>query len=111
MLIWQFLLNLVTSNLRPILLSVAALLSVSSLYYGIGSYFERRAALLVIKHQADELKAQQNHCNRLTTNYLNKAKQLNQELRDEKYSIDSNPKVTSWSHQRLPTDIKRLLSK
>lgn len=110
MFILNIILSLITSNIRPILLAATALFSISGIYYGIASHFERRASIKIIQNQARELEVHRNRCNRLTTTYLLNNEKLNEELDNARYNINNNPKVATWSEQRLPAGIKRLLN-
>lgn len=111
MLILKILCSLITSNIRPILLAATAIFSVSGIYYGIASHFERRAAIKIIQNQTRELETHRNLCNRLTTTYLVNNEKLNEELDNARYQIDKNKNITAWSSQRLPASVERMLNK
>lgn len=110
MFILKIILELVASNIRPLIIAATVLFSVSGIYYGVATHFERRASIKIIQNQARELETHRNRCNRFTTTYLLNNEKLNEELDDARHKINNNKKMATWSEQRLPASVERMLN-
>ncbi len=109
MFVINFLLGFMSNNLRSVILIVTAFFSFGGIYYGINSFFERRAAMTIIKNQSHVIKEQRLRCNKNAREYLQANINLEEELSNVQHEINNNKNIDVWSSEPLPSSIKRLL--
>ncbi len=110
MFVLKILLGFMNNNIRGVILVVTALFSFSGIYYGINSFFDRRAAMTIIKNQSHVIKRQRLRCNQNARDYLQANNNLDEELNNVQHEINNNKNIEHWSHEPLPSSIKRLLT-
>ena len=110
MFVFKILLGFISNNIRGVILVVTALFSFSGIYYGINSFFERRAAMTIIKNQSHVIKRQRLRCNQNAREYLQANINLEEELSNVQHEINNNKNIDAWSNEPLPSSIKRLLA-